>query len=266
MNSAPLLEDDNREPQTSTSELIPLSELPTCRSCGTKVDPSRRLCQSCEELPPEEKQRDVDSSSDLSAEAPASREDMAVRIGDRLIFDFTRQPSWSKKRKTGLSSRVKNELPVELSAVNISSEVWHEWIQELEEIQANAPTTCCFLATICCPVPIVQAGLCTLFCPLNAKHCLSWLPCCFGDWHDGLRGWMYLVNDTLNQHGMHVKFLTYPEDKAPHSKLVEQRREDMSFLVISLNQDETDILQEEPWDHTRPKSQCRCLIDYGTVI
>ena len=64
------------------------------------------------------------------------------------------------------------------------------------------------------------------------------------------------MNSVLNQHDMHVKLMTYkPWQKAPRSREHDSRiagkdhNYEMSMMVISLTEDETEKLKMESWDH-----------------
>ena len=79
--------------------------------------------------------------------------------------------------------------------------------------------------------------------------------CCYGDWYVGLHKWQADVNSVLNHHNMHVKLMTYkPWQKAPKSMLHGSRiagkdhNYEMSMMVISLTEDETQKLKMESWD------------------
>lgn len=187
---------------------------------------------------------------------PEPAQDMAARIGDRLIYDFEKHACCRNTEVIGLPVRAKHVLAVELLQRDISRGEWYEWLEELEEIQSHSPTICCVLSTLCFPFSLAQCLFCVMCCPLSRRHPLDFLPCCFGDWHDALREWMLKVNRTLNSRGMHAKFITYkPFPTAPRSKLYDQRiceknqDYEMSFLAISLTEAESRILREESWDH-----------------
>merc|ERR1719427_751714 len=85
-----------------------------------------------------------------------------------------------------------------------------------------------------------------------------------GDWYQALRTWQDTVNRELNSLGMHAKLVTYrPHWNAPRSKLYEERtrgknhKYEMSFLVVSLTQEESEVLKEESWNHG---VVCTCLL------
>ena len=123
------------------------------------------------------------------------------------------------------------------------------------KIQKRAPSIVGCLCMFCIPGGVAQSILCALFCPISMDHCLTCLPCFYGDWYVGLKKWQDDVNFILNQHDMHVKLITYkPWQKAPMSKLHGSRvagkdhNYEMSMMVISLTEDETEKLKIESWD------------------
>ena len=186
--------------------------------------------------------------------------DMGVRVGERLIYDFEKLGTHCCGIGAGIHPQVKREVPIELSSKGITGEEWYHWMSELNEIQILSPSEGGMRIMFCFPGLCVQALLCSIFCPVSMNHCLSWLPCCYGDWYDELREWMRTVNKTLNTHGMHAKILTYkPYTSAPNSKLYQLRVSsrprdnrytyEMTFLVIALTPNESKILKYESWDH-----------------
>ena len=230
-----------------------------CSSCGAVVG---EICfASSTEQPPSIANQPsvviIQPSTDVYRPQVACirTENYSVRINDRLIYDFEKVMCCLGQH-SGLQPQVKDQIPFELSEAGISTMQWYEWMSQLDEIQMDAPTLWgCFLM-YCFPGFFIQSIICEVCCPISRNHCLSCLPCCYGDWYEALRNWMNKVNETLMEHGMHAKFLTYkPFSNAPKSKLYEQRIDgkdhnyEMSFLVIALNPDESKKLEEESWDH-----------------
>lgn len=187
-----------------------------------------------------------------------STESMAVRVGDRLIFDFEKWPYGCFETGTGIDPQVKHDIPIELSSKGVLADQWYDWMTELARLQKLAPSELGTCIMFCIPGIFIQALLCTLFCPISMNHPLSDLPCCHGDWYEELKKWMENVNGVLNENGMHAKFQTYkPPSAAPKSKAYHMRMEsrgyrygyEMSFLVIALTPEESRKLQEESWDN-----------------
>jgi len=182
-------------------------------------------------------------------------EKMYRKIDDRLIWDFEKvtclpgQPS-------GLDEGVEDQVPSELSAKGITQDQWREWIVELREAQKSHPTICGCLLMFCFPGGLAQSILCAMLCPISGQHPLTCLPCCYGDWYEGLRKWTDKVNAVLHAHDMHAKLLTYkPHGQAPRSRNYGTRvtgkdhNYEMSFLAIAVTKDESLKLQSESWDH-----------------
>ena len=177
--------------------------------------------------------------------------------GDRMIFDFEKIMCCPfQAHLSGLHGEVKHQTPIEIKEKNISPDQWYEWMSKLEKIQKNSPTISGCLLIFCFPGLCVQTILCAKLCPVSMDHCLSFLPCCYGDYYKKLREWMKNVNITLNQNGMHAKLVTYkPFNNAPKSKTFGDRVAgknhdyEMSFLIIALTEGESIVLQNESWDH-----------------
>jgi len=183
------------------------------------------------------------------------KNDLAYKDGNRLIYDFEKV-ACCPGQIVGLDPRVKDELPWELESKGITKDQWRDWMVLLMDNQKLAPSIAGCLCMFCCPGLIPQSILCAMFCPISMNHCLKWLPCCYGDWYIGLRRWQDDVNYVLNQHDMHVKLMTYkPFQKAPKSKMHGSRiagkdhNYEMSMMVISLTETETEKLKMESWDH-----------------
>ena len=181
--------------------------------------------------------------------------DMAYKEGNRLIYDFEKV-GCCPCGVVGLDSHVKDAVPWELEEKGITKYQWEDWMVKLMENQTRAPSGAGFLCMFCIPGIFVQAILCDMFCPIAMDHPCKWLPCCYGDWYVGLRKWQEDVNSVLNPHDMHVKLMTYkPGQKAPKSRFYANRvagkgkNYEMSMMVISLTEDETETLQIESWDH-----------------
>ena len=180
--------------------------------------------------------------------------DMAHKVGKRLVYDFEKV-SCCPWQTVGLDPKVKDQIPWELEGKGITKEQWWDWMVELMRNQKRAPSIAGCLCMFCIPGGVVQSILCALFCPISMDHCLTCLPCFYGDWYVGLRKWQDDVNFVLNQYDMHVKLITYkPWQKAPMSKLHGSRiagkdhNYEMSMMVISLTEDETEKLKLESWD------------------
>ena len=180
--------------------------------------------------------------------------DMAHKVGKRLIYDFEKV-SCCPWQTVGLDPKVKDQIPWELERKRITKKQWNDWMTDLMKNQKRAPSIAGCLYMFCIPGGIAQSILCALFCPISMDHCLTWLPCFYGDWYSGLRKWQDQVNSVLNLHDMHVKLITYkPWQKAPMSKLHGTRiagkdhNYEMSMMVISLTEDETEKLKMESWD------------------
>ena len=194
-----------------------------------------------------------------------------VRIGDRLVFDYERlacrcgQPS-------GIHPDTKHQLPTELQEKGITANTWLQWLTELDDIQSTVRSQMEYLALGCFPGLWFQLLAMICCCPISRPNLCDWLPCCMGHWHQALHDWLEKINGPLGVHGMHAKFVTYrPIFDAPRSKFFEERTQgknpreyEMSFLVISLTQSETNILQEESWDHMVSAKWCISL--QGRVI
>lgn len=184
-----------------------------------------------------------------------SANDMSVRHGDRLLYDFEKI-SCCIGQVSGLDPKVKNNIHYEINQKGVTLEEWREWMIDLEVIQRKATSVVGCLCIFCFPGGIVQAILCAMFCPVSSDHALSWLPCCYGDWYAALRKWMDKVNGKLNGLGMHAKLLTYkPFQSAPRSKKYNHRivgkdhNYEMSFLAIAMTPQESRKLSDESWDH-----------------
>ena len=180
--------------------------------------------------------------------------DMAYKVENRLIYDFEKVACcpW---QVVGLATGVEHQLPWELATKGITANQWRDWMLELMENQKRAPSIVGCLSMFCLPGFIPQSILCVLFCPISMDHSFKWLPCCYGDWYAGLRKWQDDVNSVLNRNDMHVKLITYkPWQKAPNSKLHGNRIAgknhdyEMSMMVISLTEDETEKLKMQSWD------------------
>ena len=145
---------------------------------------------------------------EFCAASDGLRLDKAVRIGDRLIIDFEKIACcpWEV---VGLDSHCRDHIPRELSVKGISQDTWTEWCDELMQAQKKSSSIVGCLCIFCFPGFIPQCILCTIFCPISAAHCLTWLPCCYGDWYVTLGKWMRKVNRELNQKDMHAKLKTY---------------------------------------------------------
>lgn len=247
-----------------------------CTECGLTSDRTSRVCETClsdarKRSHPEQKQQSVRSKSLPSfrparkslldepdaVAVPQVRNDSAERIGDRLVYDFQKMSWCCGSQVVGLESQVKREIPVELVKIGVSSALWYAWIQELEDIQkSKAPSRCCIA---------LSHSVC-LCLPLFTNHCLTCLPCCFGAWQDSLRHWIDNVNLTLNESGMHAKFLTYvgASNTIPNSVIDKHRHDlnnEISLLVIALTQRETDELQGQYF--IRGRGPC---CDSGKVV
>ena len=183
-------------------------------------------------------------------------EKLYVIVGERLIYDFEKHACCPGEH-TGLDLGVESQIPMELAQKGIGLQEWADWINELREVQKKTPTICGCMLMFCFPGFLLQAMLCALFCPISMAHPLKFLPCCYGDWHEGLDKWMQRVNKTLNKKEMHAKLLTYkPFTGAPKSKNYGNRttgkeadKYEMSFLAIALTKEESMKLQQESWDH-----------------
>ena len=180
--------------------------------------------------------------------------DMAHKVGNRLIYDFEKV-SCCPWQTVGLDPKVQDQLPWELEGKGITKEQWRDWMTDLMKNQKRAPSIAGCLCMFCFPGAIPQSILCAMFCPISMDHCLTCLPCFYGDWYVGMRTWQDEVNSVLNQHDMHVKLITYkPWQKAPMSKLHGTRvagkdhNYEMSMMVISLTENETEKLKMESWD------------------
>ena len=180
--------------------------------------------------------------------------DMAYKVGNRLIYDFEKIACcpW---QVVGINAWVKDQLPWELMAKGITADQWRDWMLELMEIQKMATSIIGCLCIFCFPGFVPQSILCAIFCPISMDHCFKWLPCCYGDWYVGLSKWQNDVNFVLNRHDMHLKLITYkPWQKAPKSKLHGDRIAgknhdyEMSMMVISLTEAETEKLKMQSWD------------------
>ena len=183
------------------------------------------------------------------------KHDMAYKDGQRLIYDFEKV-GCCPGEVVGIDPHVKDALPWELEQKGITKEQWHDWMIALMDNQKLAPSITGCLCMFCVPGFLAQSILCAMFCPISMDHCLKWLPCCYGDWYAGLRKWQNDVNSVLNHHDMHVKLMTYkPYQKAPKSRLHGSRiagkdhNYEMSMMVISLTEEETERLKLESWDH-----------------
>ena len=179
---------------------------------------------------------------------------MAYKVGNRLIYDFEKIACcpW---QLVGIDTRVKDQLPWELMAKGITTYQWRDWMLELMKIQKMATSIVGCLCIFCFPGFVPQSILCALFCPISMDHFFKWLPCCYGDWYVELRRWQNNVNFVLNQNDMHLKLITYkPWQKAPKSKLHGDRIAgknhdyEMSMMVISLTEAETEKLKIQSWD------------------
>ena len=180
--------------------------------------------------------------------------DMAHKVGNRLIYDFEKV-SCCPWQTVGLDPKVQDQIPWELEGKGITKEQWRDWMTDLMKNQKKAPSIAGCLCMFCFPGAIPQSILCALFCPISMDHCLTCLPCFYGDWYVGMRKWQDKVNAVLNQHDMHVKLITYkPWQKAPMSKHHGNRvagkdhNYEMSMMVISLTENETEKLKMESWD------------------
>lgn len=185
---------------------------------------------------------------------PKHKYDMAYKSGNRLIYDFEKV-SCCPWQTVGLDPNVKDQLPDELHDKGITEVEWRNWMVDLMEIQRKAPSITGCLCMFCIPGALAQSILCAMFCPISMNHPLKWLPCCYGDWYAELRKWQDDVNSVLNQHDMHIKLTTYkPWQKAPKSKLHGYRiagkdhNYEMSMMIISLTEAETEKLKIESWD------------------
>ena len=192
-------------------------------------------------------------------EPPTEISDVAklyVKHGDRLIYDFEKV-ACCPGQPTGLDYGVESQIPPELFQKGIGLQEWADWINELRDVQKVAPTICGCMLMFCFPGFFVQSILCATFCPISMAHPLKFLPCCYGDWYEGLRKWMLKVNISLNRKDMHAKLVTYkPFTGAPRSRNYGNRtagkeadKYEMSFLVIALTKAESIKLQQESWDH-----------------
>ena len=181
------------------------------------------------------------------------KHDMAHKVGNRLIYDFEKVACcpW---QVVGLATGVEHQVPWELATKGITANQWRDWMLELMENQKRAPSIVGCLSMFCLPGFIPQSILCALFCPISMEHSFKWLPCCYGDWHAGLRKWQDDLNFVLNRYDMHIKLITYkPWQKAPKSKLhsfrIAGKNHDyeMSMMLISLTKDETEKLKMQSW-------------------
>jgi len=192
------------------------------------------------------------------------------RIGNRIIYDFEKVSCYPGQHN-GLDFGVESQVPKEMADKGISLHQWAEWVSELQEIQRKAPTVCGCLLMFCFPGFLVQSILCAMFCPISMAHPFKFLPCCYGDWYDGLDKWMSKVNTVLNRKEMHAKLMTYkPYSGAPKSRNYGTRTAgkdpgnyEMSFLVIALNKQESLKLQSESWDHG---VNDRCTSGIGRIL
>ena len=249
-------------------------ELNVCKYCGTGLS-GGKYCSHCgqlvvlttqpisvsvqitkNKLPPisTTKQVDIDSTTSRRPDIQ-HKNDMAYKVGNRLVYDFEKV-ACCPGQVVGLDPAVQDDLPWELEHRGITKEQWKDWMVRLMENQRKAPSIVGCLCMFCVPGGIAQSILCALFCPISMDHCLKGLPCFYGDWYVGMRKWQDEVNSVLNQHDMHLKLMTYkPWQKAPKSKLHGTRiagkdnNYEMSMMVISLTDDETEILKLESWDH-----------------
>ena len=187
---------------------------------------------------------------------PTDVEKLYVIEGDRLIYDFEKV-ACCPGQHTGLDYGVESQVPTELAEKGIELQEWASWVNELREAQKRSPTICGCLIMFCFPWGPIQACFCAMCCPISMAHPLKFLPCCYGDWYDGLRKWMLKVNSTLNTRDMHAKLVTYkPFAGAPRSRNFGNRttgkeadKYEMSFLVIALTKEESVKLRQESWDH-----------------
>ena len=182
-------------------------------------------------------------------------EKLYVINGDRLVYDFERA-TCCPGQPSGLDADVENQVPTELARVGVDADEWRKWVEELRDIQKVAPTATGCMIMFFCPGLVVQSFLCAMLCPISANHCLTFLPCCYGDWYARLQEWMDKVNLVLNTKDMHAKLMTYrPHHAAPKSKRYVERilgkdeKYEMSMLVIALTKEESLKLQQESWDH-----------------
>ena len=181
--------------------------------------------------------------------------DMAYKEGNRLIYDFEKV-ACCPGEVVGLNPRVADALPWELKQALVTKEQWRGWMLSLMENQKRAPSVAGCLCMFCVPGFFVQSILCAMLCPISMDHCFKCLPCFYGDWYVGLRKWQAEVNEVLNQRNMHVKLMTYkPWQKAPKSmgngarSAGKDHNYEMSMMVISLTEAETQKLKMESWDH-----------------
>lgn len=79
------------------------------------------------------------------------------------------------------------------SEVGVTSHKWNEWISEFEDINKRLGMNgWSLLASLLIPT----CGLivyCYLCFPPARKHCLSWYPGCYGNYHEALRIWQEKV-------------------------------------------------------------------------
>ena len=203
--------------------------------------------------PQAQRQKMVALPSPVTADK-SHKGDMAYKVGNRLIYDFERV-ACCPCQVVGLATGVEHQIPWELAEKGITANQWHDWMLELMENQKKAPSIVGCLSMFCLPGFIPQFFLCLFFCPISMEHSFKWLPCCYGDWHAGLRKWQDDVNFVLNRNDMHVKLITYkPWQIAPKSKLHYRRivgknhDYEMSMMVISLTKAETEKLKMQSWN------------------
>ena len=230
-----------------------------CEFCGRALNEASKPADStprfgANKLPP------ITTVKQAETPRPASPDknhkyDMALRIGDRLVYDFEKV-ACCPGQVVGLDPHVEDALPWELEQEGITREQWRTWMKALMKNQRRAPSIAGCLCMFCIPGLWAQSILCALFCPISMDHCLKCLPCCYGDWYAGLREWQADVNAVLNHHNMHVKLMTYkPWQQAPKSMLHGNRiagkdhNYEMSMMVIALTEEETHKLKMESWDH-----------------
>ena len=265
--SSPPSYKDATDPPVNKTELLILPNMITnvdnfCKHCGASTS-GGNYCVFCggllvhisqpSKLPPI---TPVNQAPLPSPPSPDKKHkyDMAFKNGNRLIYDFEKI-ACCPGHKVGLDPHVADALPWELQQKGITRTQWRDWMTALMENQKRAPSITGCLCMFCVPGFLPQSILCALFCPLSMEHSLACLPCCYGDWFAGMRKWQAEVNTVLNQHNMHLKLMTYkPWQKAPKSMLHGSRiagkddKYEMSMMVISLTEDETQKLKMESWD------------------
>lgn len=134
--------------------------------------------------------------------------DKCKRIGDRLIIDFEKI-SCCPWETVGLDHDCRNNVPGALRDKGISQSMWAKWCDDLMKAQKMAPSITGCLCVFCFPGFLAQSILCAMCCPTSADHCLTWLPCCYGNWFVALDKWQRKVNKELNRKDMHAKLKTY---------------------------------------------------------